>query len=124
EEVMRRTLDAAAALDGVDAALVTALDETGAPMTKGVGLSEEEVRQLELDQRTGSGRVQSLMISYAHPAPTAGDDPAPVAISLQVPIEARKGTIGVVSVFSRDELRPFPEATQRALEDLASRAGP
>jgi len=80
--------------------------------------------QLALDQRPGSGRVQSLTISYAPVPKLAGNDPPPVAISLQVPIEARSRTIGVVSVFSRDELRPFPEETQRALEDLASRAGP
>src|SRR5438128_1827292 len=123
EEVMRRTLDAAAGLEGVDAALVTALDETGGPMTKGTGLSEQELHQLELDQRTGSGRVQSLTISYAA-VPGAGSEPAPVATSLQVPIEARSRTIGVVSVFSRDELRDFPEDTQHALEDLAARAGP
>ncbi len=124
EEVMRRTLDAAAGLEGVDAALVTALDETGEPMTKGSGLSEEEVRQLELDQRTGSGRVQSLTISYAHPPGATADDPPPVATSLQVPIEARTHKIGVVSVFSRDDIRPFPEETHRSLEDLAARAGP
>jgi diguanylate cyclase (GGDEF)-like protein len=41
-----------------------------------------------------------------------------------VPIEARSRRIGVVSVFSRDELRPFPGETQHALEDLAARAGP
>src|SRR5712692_3358613 len=124
EEVMRRTLDAAAALEGVDAALVTALDETGEPMTKGAGLSEEEVRQLELDQRAGSGRVQSLTISYLPVPGAASDNPPPVATSLQVPIEARNRTIGVVSVFSRDELGPFPEQTQQALADLAARAGP
>jgi len=124
EEVMRRTLDAAAGLEGVDAALVTALDETSQPMTKGYGLSEEEVRQLELDQRTGSGRVQSLTISYAQVPGTAADEPPPVATSMQVPIEARTRTIGIVSIFSRDELRPFPDETQQALEDLAARAGP
>ena len=124
EEVMRRTLDAAAALEGVDAALITALDAEGQPITRGVGLSEEEMKQLELDQRTGSGRVQSLTISYAQTPPTSADDPQPVAMALQVPVEARSRTIGVLSVFSRDELRPFPEETQRALEDLASRAGP
>jgi diguanylate cyclase (GGDEF)-like protein len=68
--------------------------------------------------------VQSLTISYASTAPTAPNDPPPVAISLQVPIEARGRTIGVLSVFSRDELRPFSEETERALEDLAARAGP
>jgi len=124
EEVMRRTLDAAAALEGVDAALITALDAEGEPITRGMGLSEDEMTQLELDQRTGSGRVQSLTISYAPTPPAAGDEPTPVALSLQVPIEARNRRIGVLSVFSRDELRPFPEETQRALEDLASRAGP
>lgn len=124
EEVMRRTLDAAAELDGVDAALVTALDGTDEPLTKGSGLSKEEVQQLELDQRQGSGRVQSLTISYAPAAPAVPSDPAPVATSLQVPIEARGRTIGVVSVFSRKELQSFPEETHRALEDLAARAGP
>ena len=123
EEVMRRTLSAAAELDGVDAALITALDAQGEPMTKGAGLSEEEMAQLELDQRTGSGRVQSLTISYARTAPV-GNEPPPVSLSLQVPIEARSRRIGVISVFSRDELRPFPEETQTALEDLAARAGP
>jgi diguanylate cyclase (GGDEF)-like protein len=125
EEVMRRTLDAAAGLDGVDAALVTALDATGEAVTKGSGLSGDEMEQLELDQRTGSsGRVQSLTISYAQPPGGGDDDPPPVATSLQVPIEARTNKIGVVSVFSRDDMRPFPEETQRALEDLAARAGP
>jgi diguanylate cyclase (GGDEF)-like protein len=124
EEVMRRTLDAAAGLEGVDAALVTAIDETGGTMTKGSGLSEDEVQQLELDQRTGSGRVQSLTISYAQPPRGAADAPAPVATSLQVPIEARTHKIGVVSVFSRDDVRPFSDETQQALEDLATRAGP
>ena len=113
EEVMRRTLDAAAALDGVDATLTTVLGTGDEPMTKGAGLTEEEIRQLELDQRRGSGRVQSLTISYAPTAPGKPDDPPPVAISLQVPIEARGRTIGVLSVFSRDELRPFPRRRSR-----------
>jgi diguanylate cyclase (GGDEF)-like protein len=124
DQVMRRTLDAAAELEGVDAALVTAHDETGEPMTKGRGLSDEEEEQLRLDQRTGSERVQSLTISYAQPPARASSDPPPVVTSLQVPIEARGNTIGVVSVFSRDDVRPFPDETQRSLEDLASRAGP
>ena len=124
DQVMRRTLDAAAELDGVDAALVTALDGTGEPMTKGRGLSDEEESQLQLDQRTGSGRVQSLTSSSAQPPATAPGDPRPVVTSLQVPIEARTNKIGVVSVFSRDDVRPFPEETQKALEDLAARAGP
>jgi diguanylate cyclase (GGDEF)-like protein len=124
EEVMRRTLDAAAGLEGVDAALVTALDGSEDPLTKGAGLSEDEVRQLELDQREGSGRVQSLTIAYAPMVTASHNGPAPVALSLQMPIEARSRTIGVVSVFSRDELRPFPDETYRALEDLAARVGP
>jgi diguanylate cyclase (GGDEF)-like protein len=124
EEVMRRTLDAAAALDGVDAALITALDAEGEPMTKGAGLTDEEVRQLELDQRPGSGRVQSLTISYAPTPRPVTDDPPPVALSLQVPIEARSRRIGVLSVFSRDGFGAFPEETHTALEELAARAGP
>jgi diguanylate cyclase (GGDEF)-like protein len=124
EEVMRRTLDAAAALGGVDAALITTLDAEGEPMTKSTGLTDDEVRQLEADQRPGSGRVQSLTISYAPTPRPVTDDPQPVAVSLQVPIEARSRRIGVLSVFSRDGLGSFPEETQTALEELAARAGP
>jgi diguanylate cyclase (GGDEF)-like protein len=124
DQVLRRTLDAAAELEGVDAPLVTALGGTGDPMTKGTGLSADEEKQLQLDQRTGSERVQSLTISYAQPPARESTDPPPVATSLQVPIEARGNRIGVVSVFSRDEVRPFTEETQQALEDLAARAGP
>ena len=39
EEVMRRSLDAAAALDGVDSALITALGTGDEPMTKGAVLT-------------------------------------------------------------------------------------
>ena len=99
EEVMRRTLDAAAALEGVDAALITALDAEGQPITRGVNLSEEEMTQLELDQHPGSGRVQSLTIFYDAAPPPVATDPSPVALSLQVPIEARTRRIGVISVF-------------------------
>jgi diguanylate cyclase (GGDEF)-like protein len=124
DQVLRRTLDAAAELEGVDAALVTAIGPSGEPMTKGAGLSEDEEEQLELDQRTGSDRVQSLTISYAQPPARTASDAPPVVTSLQVPIEARGIKIGVISVFSRDDVRPFPEETQEALEDLAARAGP
>jgi diguanylate cyclase (GGDEF)-like protein len=125
EEVMRRTLDAAAALEGVDAAVVTALDERGQPMTKGSGLSEEEVHRLELDQHADGDPVQPLSIPHALPSRAGvNGEASPVTTSLQVPIEVRMHRIGVVSVFSRDGISPFPVHTQRALEDLASRAGP
>jgi diguanylate cyclase (GGDEF)-like protein len=125
EEVMRRTLDAAAALDGVDAALLTALDERGEPMTKGSGLSEEEVHRFELDQHTAAGSVQSLTISSARRSiDEVNGEPPFVATSLQVPIEVRMHRIGAVRVFSRNGVRPFPADTKRALQDLASRAGP
>ena len=125
EEVMRRTLDAAAGLDGVDAALVTALDETGEPMTKGSGLSEEEVRQLELDQRTGSGRVQSLTISYAHAAGCRSRRPA---ARRHQPAGADRGAHAQDRRRQRLLARRHPALSRRrrtsALEDLAARAGP
>ena len=46
KEVMARTLDAAVALPGVDAAMITVLDAAGEPVTSAVGLSEQEKSDL------------------------------------------------------------------------------
>lgn len=50
KEVMTRTLDAAAAMRGVDAALITVLDTTGEPVTEAVGLTDRERTQLAIER--------------------------------------------------------------------------
>jgi diguanylate cyclase (GGDEF)-like protein len=122
DDVLRRTLDAAVPLDGVDAAMITVRDAADETVTKAKGLTPEEEEQLAIEHPKG-GRVQSMTISYVRD-PDAPDGGPPVATSVAVPIEARDRTIGIVSVFSRDELGSFPEETLQALEDLAARAGP
>ncbi|HZR90825.1 MAG TPA: sensor domain-containing diguanylate cyclase [Gaiellaceae bacterium] len=125
KEVMARTLDAAVALPGVDAAMITVLDAAGEPVTSAVGLSEQETSQLAIERPPRSGRIQSMTIAYSR-EPTLGGsaEPPPVATSVAVPVEAKGHTVGVLSVFSRDEFHVFDEATQRELEELAARAGP
>jgi diguanylate cyclase (GGDEF)-like protein len=106
----------------VDAALVTVADAADLPVTRAQGLSDEEVDQLAIE-RPQSSRIQSMTIAYV-PDPRASAELPPVSGSVAVPIEARGRTVGVLSVFSRDEVAVFPSETEQALEDLAARAGP
>jgi diguanylate cyclase (GGDEF)-like protein len=125
KEVMSRTLDAAAALPGVDAALVTVLDTTGERVTQAMGLSEEERSQLAVERPPSSSRIQSMTIAYAPGGPFyERDDTRPVSTSLAVPIEVRGQTMGILSVFSRKEFHVFDEESLGQLGELASRAGP
>ena len=125
DEVMRRTLDAAAMLPGVDAALMTILGSADATATAGVGLSDEEKLELAIEGPPRSGRIQSMTIAYAHERERgAVDEPPPVHSSLAVPVEVGGDTIGVISIFTRDELASFGEESLAALEELAARAAP
>jgi diguanylate cyclase (GGDEF)-like protein len=126
KEVMTRTLDAAAAMRGVDAALITVLDTTGEPVTEAVGLSDQERMQLAIERPPRSGRVQSMTIAYSRdPSYESGSSEAPpVATSVAVPVEVRGQTVGILSVFSRDEFHVFDDENVGALEELAARAGP
>jgi diguanylate cyclase (GGDEF)-like protein len=122
EDVLRRTLDAAVQLDRVDAAMITVLDAAGEVTTKAIGLTDEEQRQLAIEPPPRSP-VQSMTIVYTRDPGAPAAEP-PVARSVSAPIHSGSRTIGIVSVFSRDEFTPFPDETLEGLEDLATRAGP
>lgn len=123
DEVLRRTLDAAGALPGADAALVTVVSPEGETVTRAAGLSEEEIAELQPGPPPPGRRVRFLTLAYDDAIPAADGD-SPVRYGLAVPVQAEAGTIGLLSVFSRTPGEAFPEETRSALEDLAARAGP
>ena len=124
DEVLARVLEAAGAMRGVDAALVTISTSTGEqPIVATVGLSAEEAETQALAGPPPDGRAASSMtISYEYPEGAAEGEV--IKHGVAVPIPAETGPIGYLTVFSRSSAQTFNDADRRSLEDLATRAGP
>jgi diguanylate cyclase (GGDEF)-like protein len=119
DEVVARTLDAAAALPNVDGAVVTVEREAG-PQTSATGLTEEEIachgiRALRADSRLHAGALTYVPDRDAVEGITAG---------LSVPLRAETGSLGLLTIFTRDENPLLGDALAGELETLAERAGP
>ena len=124
DSVMRKTLDAAAAVPGTDAALIIVESVEGEPIDASVGLTPEEVAEHSLGQ-TPSGRlIRSMTVEYEQSAaPLPGASP-PITVGLGVPIHSALDRLGLLSVFSRGEPSVFSASQLRELEDIAARAAP
>ena len=123
EDVMRRTLDAAGAVPGADAAVINVDNGEGEPVTASVGLSPEEVDEHALGQSPRGRRIRSMVITYEPGLEQAGASPS-ISVGLAVPIHTQLETVGLLSVFSRGGATIFSESQLRELEDLAAQAAP
>jgi diguanylate cyclase (GGDEF)-like protein len=127
DEVLARVLEAAGAMRGVDAALVTvATSPREKPIVATVGLSAEEAEVQAVAGPPPDGRVaRSMTVSYEYPVGSeAARNGDVIQHGLVVPIPGDSGTIGYLTVFSRAPAHSFAEPDRRSLEDLAVRAGP
>ncbi|MDQ3778471.1 MAG: sensor domain-containing diguanylate cyclase [Actinomycetota bacterium] len=125
DEVLTRVLEAAGAIRGVDAALVT-LDSGGGekPIVATVGLSTEEAERQAVAGPPDGREARAMSISYEYPTGAEIDDGELIRHGIAVPIPGETGAIGFMSVFSRSATHEFGDDDKRALEDLADRAGP
>lgn len=124
DEVLNRTLDAAGALPGVDAALISVLGPDDEPVTAAVGLSPEEAEEHALGAPPAGRRIRSMTIAYHHERePDPGELP-PIVSGLAAPIHGELETLGLLSVFSRAPRHAFGEDELRELDALALRSGP
>jgi diguanylate cyclase (GGDEF)-like protein len=124
DEVLNRTLDAAGALRGVDAALINVLGADDEPVTTAVGITPEEAEEHAVGQVPAGRRIRSLILDFgADVERSAGAVPAIVS-GLAVPIQGEIETIGLLSVFSRTSSGPFDPDVVDEIEALALRAGP
>jgi diguanylate cyclase (GGDEF)-like protein len=123
DEVLSRTLEAAGAVPGVDAALVSISSEEVKPIIATLGLSTEEAhRQVITGPPDGhEARAISLVYQYPPGADAGGDL---VHSGLAVPVPGETGPIGFLSVYSRSAEHRFAEDEIRELEELSQRAGP
>jgi diguanylate cyclase (GGDEF)-like protein len=126
DEVLTRTLDAAGAMPGVDAALAR-LDNGGAtPIIATLGLTTDEAQRQAIAGPPGGPEARSISLVYQYPAEMASND-GPTGLihtGLAVPIQTESGSIGFIAVFSRSRSHTWSEDEVRELEELALRAGP
>jgi diguanylate cyclase (GGDEF)-like protein len=130
DEVLTRTLDAAGALPGVDAALARLDDADGngaAPIVATLGLTTEEAQRQAIAGPPGGTEARSISLVYQYPTEMVSTDGVTTNLihsGLAVPIQAENGSIGFIAVFSRSRSHTWDEDEVRELEELALRAGP
>src|SRR3989440_7918518 len=126
DEVLSRTLEAAGALRGADAALLLLPDPTeGKPVVATLGLSVEEAERHAITGPPDGRLARSITMSYTYPQleREAGEN-AVIHAGLAVPMSGEDGSIGYLTIFTRQSGQEFSEDDVRELETLATHAGP
>jgi diguanylate cyclase (GGDEF)-like protein len=123
DEVTSRTLEAAGAVPGVDAALVSIFNDDERPIVATLGLSTEEAHRQVITGPPDGNEARAISLVYQYPpGAEAGGDL--VHSGLAVPVPGEAASIGFLSVYSRSPEHRFAEDETRELEELAQRAGP
>jgi diguanylate cyclase (GGDEF)-like protein len=123
DEVLSRTLEAAGAIPGADAALVSMQGPEGKPLVATLGLSAEEAERQAITGPPDGRQARSITIGYRYANELAQDGDR-IHSGLAVPLEGEAGEFGYLTIFSRSADRPFDDRVIRELEALALRAGP
>ena len=125
DEVFSRVLDAAGAIDGVDAALVALLPQPGGqPIVAALGLSAEESQRQAVAGPPDGREARAISISYEYRAETSEQDEEAIRAGVAVPLPGEAGPLGLLTIFTRSPERTFGEDEVQELEELALRAGP
>jgi diguanylate cyclase (GGDEF)-like protein len=120
DEVLARTLEAGARLDGIDAAVVR-LEGEGPTTVAARGLPADGAEAIS-GPPDGS-RPRAIEVSYRyHPEEAA--EQARIHAGLAVPLETDGEPIGYLAVYTREPGRRFGDADVRELEQLTEHASP
>ena len=122
DEVLTRTLDAAGALGGVDAAIVSAAAESDAPLVASVGLGSGDLATVSGPPDGATPR--SIAIAYEYGPGDESGDGGPIRAALAVPLTCEGERLGYLSAYSRTGAEAFGATGAEDLEELARRAGP
>jgi diguanylate cyclase (GGDEF)-like protein len=122
DEVLSRTLEAAGAIAGVDAALVSIHDGGGRPIVATIGLSAEEAQRQVISGPPNGHEARAISLVYQYPASVEGKEL--VHSGLAVPVPGETESIGFIAIYSRSPSHRFVEELIRELEELSKRAGP
>jgi diguanylate cyclase (GGDEF)-like protein len=126
DEVLSRTLEAAGALDGADAALVMLPDpQGGKPLVATLGLSVEESERHAITGPPDGRLARSITMTYTYPElEREASDEGVIHAGLAVPLPGETATLGYLTVFTRKKGHQYSDDDVRQLETLALRAGP
>jgi diguanylate cyclase (GGDEF)-like protein len=126
DEVLSRTLEAAGALEGADAALILLPDpQGGKPLVATLGLSVEEAERHAITGPPDGRLARSISMSYTYPELERGErDEAVISSGLAVPLPGENATLGYLTVFTRMRGHQYSDEDVRMLESLAVHAGP
>src|SRR6266511_3691297 len=126
DEVLSRTLEAAGALGGADAALVMLPDpQGGKPLVATLGLSVEEAERHAITGPPDGRLARSITMSYTYPELERQEgEEGVIHAGLAVPLPGENQTLGYLTVFTRTKGHSYTDDDVRRLETLELRAGP
>ena len=125
DEVLNRVLEAAGAVDGVDAALITvAVPPGGEPILATLGLSATEAESQAVLGPPDGREARAISMSYEYGPEGEDADGEAIRSGVAVPLPGETAQLGLLTVFTRALDTRFGEAQVSELEELALRAGP
>jgi diguanylate cyclase (GGDEF)-like protein len=123
EEVAQRTLEAAAAIAGVDAAVLGAAGPDGDDLAATAGISPEEADRTVV-RLPENDNLRAVEVTYRYRIDDVDASAAVVRSGVVVPMRADGTAIGSLTAFTRSSAQALSDADVEALERLAFRAGP
>src|SRR5262245_3941983 len=124
DEVLARVLEAAGAIEGVDAALITLNAQPGGePVVATLGLSTEEAERQAVLAPPDGREARAISMSYEYGTEQDSTDEA-IRSGVAVPLPGEAAPLGLLTIFTRSSEQTFGEEQVSELEELALRAGP
>jgi two-component system, cell cycle response regulator len=126
DDVLTRTLEAAGALPGADAALVSLPEAaSGKPLVATLGLSAEEAQREGIVAGPPDGSSpRSIAIAYRYGNELVEEEAGRIHGGVAVPLVADDEPKGHLAVFTRSPDQTFGDDAVRELEEIGERAGP
>jgi diguanylate cyclase (GGDEF)-like protein len=123
DEVVARTLEAATAIAGSDAALVWLEDSGGQPYVATFGLSKEEAEWQAIAGPPDGRKARAIGFTFRYGPEELAENGELIRSGLAVPLPGASEDSGYLAVFSRSETS-YGDEPLDALERLAQRASP
>jgi diguanylate cyclase (GGDEF)-like protein len=126
DAVLTRTLDAAGAANGVDAALIRLpSSEAGEPVLATLGMSVDEAERQPVGGPPNGQPARAARIAYTYTREETIEEGDLIRGGVSIPLRDGEGEgVGTLAVFWRGESREATDEEIAALEELAARSGP